>query len=90
MERLGTAKLFVGVAGNDVIVNNKGGATCKLLLQAFSLVTTLIKITHTNSLKSHGSSPFARVACYLLFLFVSKLKICVCLHCRKYYLFDLY
>ena len=77
MERLGTAKLFVGVAGNDVIVNNKGGATCKLLLQAFSLVTTLIKITHTNSLKSHGSSPYARVACYLLFLLVCFKALCL-------------
>ena len=64
MERLGAAKLFVGVAGNDVIVK------CKLLLQAFSLVTILIIITHTNSLKSHGSSPYARVACYLLFWLV--------------------
>ena len=26
-EELGTAKLFVGVTGNDVTVNNKGGAT---------------------------------------------------------------
>ena len=27
-EGLGTVKLFVGVAGKDVTVNNKGGATC--------------------------------------------------------------
>ena len=46
-ERLGAAKLFVGVTRNDVTVNNKGGATCsstKQILKASSLVTKLIQI----------------------------------------------
>ena len=37
-EGLSTAKVIVGVASNDVTVNNKGGATCnntKQLLQTF-------------------------------------------------------
>ena len=45
-EWLGTAKLFMGVARNDVTVNNKGGATCnntKQLLEASSLVAMLIQ-----------------------------------------------
>ena len=42
----GTAKLFVGVAENDVTVNIKGGAPCnntKQLAQASSLVIILIQ-----------------------------------------------
>ena len=45
-EWLGTAKLFMGVARNDVTVNNKGESTCnntKQLLEASSLVTMLIQ-----------------------------------------------
>ena len=43
---LGTAKLFVGVAGNGVTVNNKGGTTCintKQLLKGSSLVIKSIQ-----------------------------------------------
>ena len=45
----------MGVARNDVTVNNKGGPTCnngQQLLQASSLV---IYILPNYSLKSHGS-----------------------------------
>ena len=51
----GTAKLFIGVAGNDVTANIKGGATrnnSKQLLQASSLFTC-----HKMSFKSHRPSP---------------------------------
>ena len=55
----GTAKLFVGVAGNDVKTNIKGGATCnnsKQLVKASSLVMKLIQILPQNSHKRHGPS----------------------------------
>ena len=45
-EGLGTAKLFVGMAGNVVTVNNKGWTTCintKQLLQGSSFIIKLIQ-----------------------------------------------
>ena len=35
---LGAAKLFVGVAGNDVTVNNKGGVTCSSIKKSLKLL----------------------------------------------------
>ena len=57
---LGTAKLFVGVARNDVMLNTEGGAnvtTVKKLLQAFSLVIKLFQTLTKCCPKSHGPSP---------------------------------
>ena len=63
-EGLGTAKLFVGVTGNNVTVNNKGGATCnntKQLLQASSLVISWFKFTLLWTFTGYHllSSPFS-------------------------------